>query len=406
MITASHTPQTLVTSGNPVLFHLSSTQWNQPNHFLSCRVEINGSAGQRIINLIDFIFSSANQSPQAIINMQRLLEDYLQEIPYPLPVFTGAPGQLTDITTSLTCSFHVEHSQTYGDPPVAQPSVLRWPSSGSALCWRGGFAYPQFPPLSYAHDWMMQSLGNSPFLTWKPLSSLMGPSQHEFLTFLNFDSGKNKLRLDFEITYVDGSTQDGYFADYSSGKGKIHRVNVGLAALDLANLDPYRTIAYYEVWLSNSGNRASEKRRYVVDYKSYPATRYLLFVNSLGGLDTVRFVGSGEFTADYKRETTDLYQGRYDPRYGDMRTVYAVESAGGKINTGYISRAEVQWLRDLFLSRQVFLLEGNRLLPITVSGKKLSLPEEADVNALSVDYDFQFENERYTPAYQSINFIP
>lgn len=406
MISALHSPQVLVTSKNPVLFRLSSSQWSQPNYFLTSVVEINGAAGQRIINLIEFIFDYGTQQPYAQLDIHRLLDDYLEEIPYAIPTLSENAGRLVDITSSLTCTFFVKHYQTYGTYPVQDPAFLRWPLSGTALCWKGGFSYPNFPQLKYAHDWMLQSLGNSPFLTWKPQSSLIAPSQHEFLSFLNFDSSKNKLRLDYEITYTDGAVESGYFGDYSSGSGKIHRLDVGPAQLDLASIDPNRTIAYYEVWLSNTGNRVSQIRRYYLDTRSYPATRYVYFVNSLGGLDCVRFVGSGEFTADYKRETADRYVGQYDNRYGFIKTLSSQESTGYKINTGYISRAEVHWLRDLFISRQAFILDNDRLLPISVSGKKLSLPEESDVNSLSIEFSFQYENAVFTPFYQSVNYQP
>lgn len=406
MITALHQPQTLLTSKNPVPFRLTSTQWNQPNHFLTSTVEITGAAGTRSVSLIEFIFAAAGGQPSAFIDIQRLLDDYLQEIPYPLPQFNESPGRLMDITAGLTCNVSVKHNQTFGLFPVMDPNFLQWPAGGTALCWRGGFSYPNFPELKYAHDWILQYQGYQPFFTWKPQHSLISPAQHEFLAFLNFDLLVKQLRLNYDITYADGTQESGYFQDYLTAKGLIHRVDVGPSQLGLLDLAGERKILFYDVWLSFNESSTSRSHRYLLDYRAYPAIRYLYFVNSLGGLDCVRLVGQGEFTADYKRESATRFTGKYDNRYGFIPSIHARETGGYKLNTGYISRAEVHWLRDLFLSRQVFLLEQERLLPVSIVSKKLSLPEEAEVNALSLELDFCFDNDTFTPSPQPVNYIP
>jgi hypothetical protein len=38
-----------------------------------------------------------------------------------------------------------------------------------------------------------------------------------------------------------------------------------------------------------------------------------------------------------------------------------------KANTGWRTREEISWLRDFFLSRQVFLINVNKLVPVVVT---------------------------------------
>jgi hypothetical protein len=161
-------------------------------------------------------------------------------------------------------------------------------------------------------------------------------------------------------------------------------------------------INYYQVWLEYQAARISEIRTYYMDYTTCENPRYFLFLNSLGGYDTLRTTGNQEDTLEYDRVSiSKILSIDFTETNHETATGFVSESMFYKANTGWRTREEVSWLRDFFLSKQVFLLNVNKLVPVVVTTTQAR--HRIDKENL---YFLEFEYRRsYTSQYYSREIV-
>jgi hypothetical protein len=398
MITIDHQPQALVTSKNPIPVRLTSDQTTQPNHRFVAGLEMVSASRTVFLSLLEFAMNT-----HCRFNFQALIDALLDEQTFPLPDIqsTETPGTFTNITSAVLLQWKTEIYEAYGDPAIPEGTAVNIPNTGYNTAWRGGFSYPYWPEEKYAYDWYLGTAATL-FWSWKPKVSLIGKNQLEYLTYLLYGPAIN-IAVAVQIYYTDGTTSGAFnFSDFAAPANSVQRFACGPAQLGLYAIAPAKTIESYEIWLISGASVITEKRKYILDWKKYPGERFLFFRNSLSGFDTVRFVGKGEFVADYKRESAGIDQGIYNNKAGHSKVISNEEQAGLKINTGYISRRDLQWLRDLFLSKEVYMLEKGLLVPVGIVSKKLLNPEESDVNVATVEIENRYTNQVFTPEPQTV----
>lgn len=407
MITIVHQPDRIVTSKNPVLIKLTSDESGQPNYRFKAVLTLNDlpdNIRATTVNLLEFPLNALGQ-----FDLAAILDAFLNEVLYTAPDLAQTGAAWIEVSPGNICTFSVEISAQYGYPITSTEDPVTLPESESYVALRGGFAHPNWPELKYIYEWLMQAENNVPFLTWKPIKSLVSQAQPEFLTYMypyaTFGDSR-AVNLEVLIYYTDGTTATSVFTVQEIETLRTYSIAVGVQQLSLHTVTPAKTISHYKVWVKESATRKTVERFYYVDRNVYKAERFILFANSLGGFDTVRCVGTGEFQSDYFRNMADHYAGRYKRSEGNRRVILNEEQSGRKVNTGFISRADVHWLRDLFLSTEVYTVENGMLVPIEIVSKKFAMPEESDLNSLTIEYDYKFRNEVYTPLPQTVNWTP
>ena len=118
-------------------------------------------------------------------------------------------------------------------------------------------------------------------------------------------------------------------------------------------------------------------------FNNLPFGKYLFFINSSGGLDSLYAYGNNSNGGEYTQTVNELYQASSGPK--QLPQSMADDASvinNGTANTGFIAKADEVLIRSLFLCKAAFLLEGETdfksLLPIIVTKKKHSGPDSDD----------------------------
>ncbi len=300
-----------------------------------------------------------------------------------------------DIRTHSSIEYRIQYYEQYGNPLI--PGILTRTDSYYALA--GGVSKSQEAIYNrQGSSFWLKMTYNQYFLTWQPKVKQVSVNQVEKLFFLA-QTEMTRITCYVNFYYLDGTSQlSAAFSanDLPPDKGVIE-LTVSPAILLQAATYPTR-VNYYEVWIECQAERISEIRTYYIDYSTYENPRYFLFRNSLGGYDTLRTTGGQEDMLEYNRVSINKILAIDFTELDHEATIGSVsESMVYKANTGWKKREEISWLRDFFLSKQVFLINVNKLVPIIVTTTEASQRiDKEDLFSLEFGYRRSYESEYYS----------
>lgn len=194
------------------------------------------------------------------------------------------------------------------------------------------------------------------FLTWQPNLKPVTYYSPEFLTYYATVTCIAKLRAYFtDNSGTVISQMDIQLAEFASGKAYTIPLQYASVAERLGNEMP----AYYDVWIENDqGARLTYIQRYYASEAKSETEQWILFENSLGGIDTFRAYGSTAFTGEHAHNIAEI---------DDISLEYRVDTSRKfQKNTGYLNRKERAWLLDFFPSLKKYLHTGSYLRSIIV----------------------------------------
>ncbi len=127
-------------------------------------------------------------------------------------------------------------------------------------------------------------------------------------------------------------------------------------------------LKYYEISVKTSAGDQSEKFRFYPDRDIWRDNTVFLFSNSLGGVDTLRCTGVKETGLGIEKETIDrtrVYNEGVVP--GESVEIGHQKSRPMKVNTGWLTKEQVDWLEDFFMAEQKMVDMDGKFLPIVIS---------------------------------------
>ena len=222
------------------------------------------------------------------------------------------------------------------------------------------------------------------WLTWQPQVKYVTYYVPEFLTFFAVENCTVKVKAYFS---EEGKVTEAVEELYLASAGSAHTVPVQYAVI--AGKFGSKLPSFYDVWFENSqGLRLSYVQRYAAGSKISENEDWVLFQNSLGGIDTFRAYGQSELTAEHTHNLAEL---------GDVTEEYRVDTSRNfQKSTGWLDDRQRRWLLDFFPSPQKYLYTHNFLRKIIVVEDNTSFIEEE----LPSGYSFTF---RYADAKPILN---
>ena len=216
----------------------------------------------------------------------------------------------------------------------------------------------------------------SNFLTWQPQTKHVTYSSPEYLTYFAVVPCNVKLKAYFtgsngEVT----SEQTITIATLPTGKACTIPVQYAIVAAKLGSNLP----AFYDVWVENSASeRITYIQRYVASGLKSCQEQWILFENSLGGLDAFRAYGSTDFTGEHTHNIAHIEDEAYEYRI-DTERKFAK-------NTGHLTGHERRWLLDFFPSAAKYIIADNVIRRIVVTESNVSYTDKE----LPSDYTFTY----------------
>ena len=215
------------------------------------------------------------------------------------------------------------------------------------------------------------------FLTWQPTVKSVTYYSPEFLTYYAVVPCIVKLRAYFTDDSGSVITQkDITLSDFEAGKAYTIPLQYASVAGKLDKELP----GYYDVWIENTeGVRLTYMQRYYASDMLSEQEQWILFENSLGGIDTFRAYGSCDFTGEHTHNIAEIEDNSLEYRVDTERKFQK--------NTGYLNAQERRWLLDFFPSLSKYIYTESYLRPIVVTESNVTYTDRE----LPSNYTFTYK---------------
>ncbi len=218
------------------------------------------------------------------------------------------------------------------------------------------------------------------FLTWQPNIKPVTYYSPEFLTYYATVAATVKCEVHFAAS-SSLPTQSLTLATIPAGQAYTIPVGYAVIAGKVNELP-----SYYDVWVENgSGQRLTYIQRYYANNMRSEQEQWILFENSLGGIDTFRAYGSLDLDAQHNHNLVEIEEVSQEYRVDTERKY--------KKNTGRLDKKERLWLLDFFPSLRKYVYLDDYIRQIVVT--------ESDVN-----YKAQELPSQYTFTYRFADAKP
>lgn len=264
---------------------------------------------------------------------------------------------LENIVTPLL-SFQLQESTTiYRQPNIAREFLVNLIEDKTAaqVSWQFTVLRAGIDNFAdTASSWLKRN-----FLTWQPTVKPVTYYTPEFLSYYAVEDCVAKCRAYVEEngSYIQTDIELG---NLSHGKVWTMPMQYGVIAGKLGKMP-----SYYDVWIEDAaGTRLTYIQRYYASDIRSEEEQWVLFENSLGGIDTFRAYGDAENTAKHTHNVAEIENDSEEYRVDTVREY--------KKNTGFLSKEERKWLLDFFPSLGKFLYTGNYVRRIVVTESDVS----------------------------------
>ena len=214
------------------------------------------------------------------------------------------------------------------------------------------------------------------FLTWQPTVKPVTYNTPEFLTYYALTEGFVKC-----VGYYEGRLMgvvkgdEKIIANLQKDKAQTIPVQYAIMAKLFGFLPQY-----YDVWVEDTeGKRLTYIQRYYASDIRSEEEQWVLFENSLGGIDTFRAYGDTTFTAKHTHNIAEIENDAEEYRVDTAREY--------KKNTGHLNKEERRWLLDFFPSLGKYVYIDNYIRRIVVTDSEASY----EAKELPSNFNFTFK---------------
>ena len=215
------------------------------------------------------------------------------------------------------------------------------------------------------------------FLTWQPTVKPVTYNTPEFLTYYALTEGFVKCVGYYHTERIVGLVKGDEKIIANLQKDKAQTIPVQYAIM--AKLFGFLPL-YYDVWVEDTeGKRLTYIQRYYASDIRSEEEQWVLFENSLGGIDTFRAYGDTTFTAKHTHNIAEIENDAEEYRVDTAREY--------KKNTGHLNKEERRWLLDFFPSLGKYVYIDNYVRRIVVTDSEASY----EAKELPSNFDFTFK---------------
>ena len=214
------------------------------------------------------------------------------------------------------------------------------------------------------------------FLTWQPSVKPVTYNTPEFLTYYALTEGFVKC-VGYHTERIVGLVKGDEKTIANLQKDKAQTIPVQYAIM--AKLFGFLP-EYYDVWVEDSeGKRLTYIQRYYASDIRSEEEQWILFENSLGGIDTFRAYGDTTLTAKHTHNIAEIENDAEEYRVDTTREY--------KKNTGHLNKEERRWLLDFFPSLGKYVYIDNYVRRIVVTDSEASY----EAKELPSNFEFTFK---------------
>lgn len=207
------------------------------------------------------------------------------------------------------------------------------------------------------------------FLTHQPNKKVVDMQQLDWLYWLHDVSNYNEtittLSVMYDISYDDGTSAvlRGKSAVISNSV-MVFCIPTGYWAVAEMEQNSKNIVSWGVSLVDNNNVTISEKRQYILAPVQDLPAKYLHFRNSFNVFDSLRFDGSyAESFESTSQIATNAQNENFEYDNEGFRTV--------KINTGRLGRGWLSYLKEVLLSEEVYMKEGDFYVKVVKANKNI-----------------------------------
>lgn len=390
MITIIQRPKEFTPAFNPVIWQVESDDTT----IIFFRVEVYESTTSTLINNLD-LFVTPDNPTKSYIDLSTILSNYVKgELDNDLSVNSKAVTKpllayrvvITEKLFNSTTS-QIEDGDTYEDE---EDINFVWYASMDSL---------RFNSFTASYDIL------NTFLTNKPNLSITNDLSAESLYFLQKDEDVLKLQVKtYDATQTLLNT---YTSTITLGTNNMFRLHISPKALVLNLSVSFTNVAYYTVQLIDESDipKSSLITYLYRDIDCNLESINLIWVNSLGGIDSYQFINPQEsINVTKSLIQKSIYRIDEDENYSDVSAdiynpsdtiINSRSQSSYKINSKELSNAEAYWFAELFQSKQVFAeLSNGKLIPVKVTNNNYQVQKnryiKGQLNTIEIEFTAPF----------------
>lgn len=239
-------------------------------------------------------------------------------------------------------------------------------------------------------------------LLFSAAKELTDPEALKFIYWIYPNDDNAAQTLTYTIYCSDGTTVTKTNTNLlTSGKWSVNCAPAGFNQSGLDALVPLNKSAVkYSIKVTTAGGSVVDEYFFNLDNRNFYDKYFLLYRNSIGGLDTVRLLGEVDLAAAYDRQQARRTLPPDWFNSAEITDEATEETFSYTADTGFMSKEQLLKLRDLFLSREKYCLQPStsNLQPIAITSNKVKFYSNKD-NLVSTSIEWQtcFINSFFTP---------
>jgi len=216
------------------------------------------------------------------------------------------------------------------------------------------------------------------WLTWQPQEKPVTYASPEFLTYYAVLASSCKLKA-YYTNEAGNVTAEETITVGALTEGKAYTIPMQYAAI--STLLGGKLPALYDVWIEDgSGNRLTYIQRYYAGNMKSEQEDWILFENSLGGIDTFRAYGATNFTGEHTHNIAEIDEVSEEYRVDTQRKYQK--------NTGYLNMRECRWLLDFFPSARKLIYTAGALRAIVVTDSDVTYQDKELPSSYTFTYKY------------------
>jgi len=383
-LTQNEIPVDLSLAGNPMYVGYSTDETAQDF------IGINYSVYAYLNAAWELLGNEMRYEPDALgavmVDIKKLLQwEPIKEFTWPEKV-----SNIIIKRNDLIRRFKIEVSEKYGNPLAENDadtvSYLRvLPGKISDL---------QFGLLNdKSTTWLAEQLSDKKFLTNSPRIKKTDAWASERLFFILLDSTEyDDINLNVKIHYSDGSSTSIIRESYlRAPNNSVYEFITSFSTLGLYLHNTSNIIEKYEVWITREISEViSETFTYILDHIRKSETKYFLFSNAHKMIEGVRFTGKYKNTTGYEfQESGRTLQKGYGVADQSRIKSNPLETQDFETSTEWLSIDEMNWMRELLLSQEVYEIVDGHVVPVFINTSDVIINEEnSNLRALKIKYSY------------------
>lgn len=269
------------------------------------------------------------------------------------PLLTPSKPDMVNKNITEVLNYVAKVRLAYRTSPVVYSSVVNVIGGGSSNA-----------------DILEEIAAKKRFLTHQPSKKVVDMQQLDWLYWLhvsaNYTANITTLSVIYDITYDDGTSAvlRGKSTVVSNAIS-VFCVPTGYWAVAEKEEENKSIVSWGVSLVDNNENVVSEKRQYVLAPVQDLPAKYLVVRNSFNLFDSVRFDGS--FAESFEATTQVAVDAQNESFEFDTEGTKTI-----KINTGRLGRGWVSYLKEIMLSEEVYLKEGDKLVKMIKAAKNVA----------------------------------